>query len=360
MSRALPVVESRMAVYGDLPARPVGWGGEALPGLEDTQGRQVTYLRLSVTDRCDLGCVYCMPPGGEIEHTVRRELLSFEEATRLVGVLRAMGVRRVRLTGGEPLVRKDVVRLVEQMHASAPELELAMTTNATRLADLAAPLWNAGLRGINVSLDTLQSARFKAMTRGGDLGRVLAGIHAARELGFRIKINIVAVRGHNDDEVGELVDWAWALGFVPRFIELMPLGEGAHLGLRARMGADEVAARLGDRLGGDAPKDDAVRGPATYRQAADGSGRRVGFITPLSHEFCGSCNRLRVTARGDVRACLASRQAVSLRDVMRASTEDRDVAWAAWWALSGKEEGHRFLDPSELEHENVGMSLIGG
>lgn len=363
MPRALPVLgagDSRVAVYEALPPRPAGWGDDGFPPLADAQGRRYTYLRLSVTDRCDLACLYCMPPGGELEHSVRKELLSFEEAARLVRVFAAMGIRRVRFTGGEPLVRKDVVALVELVKRTTPIDALVMTTNATRLQELAAPLREAGLGGVNVSLDSLDADRFAALTRGGDLHKVIAGIEAALAVGLEVKLNVVPVRGRNDDELGALVDWCWARGITPRFIELMPLGEGAKLGPRARIGSDEVLRLLGDRVAEgrlDAPAD---HGPARYLAATDGSGRRVGFITPLSHEFCGTCNRVRITARGDVRACLASRRAISLRDVMRSSRDDRELAWAAWWSLSGKDEGHRFLDATEREHEAVGMSLIGG
>ncbi len=363
MPRVLPVisdVDSRVAVYDSLPPRSSGWGDDGFPLLADAQGRRYTYLRLSVTDRCDLACVYCMPPGGELEHSVRKELLSFEEAARLVRVFATMGIRRVRFTGGEPLVRKDVVALVDLVRRTTPVETLVMTTNATRLEELAAPLRDAGLVGVNVSLDSLDAERFAALTRGGDLRKVLSGIEAALAVGLEVKLNVVPVRGRNDDELGAIVDWCWARGITPRFIELMPLGEGAKLGSSARIDSGDVLRLLGDRVAGELLGARADHGPARYRHAADGSGRRVGFITPLSHEFCGTCNRVRITARGDVRACLASRRAISLRDVMRASPDDRELAWAVWWALAAKDEGHRFLDAAEREHESVGMSLIGG
>jgi GTP 3',8-cyclase len=356
----LPVLSSRVAVYQPLAPRPAGWGDEGLPQLEDARGRAITYLRLSVTDRCDLACIYCMPPAGEEEHSVRRDLLCFEEAARLVGVFAAMGVRRVRFTGGEPLVRKDVVRLVDLVHRSTGLRDLALTTNATRLAELAGPLRAAGLEGVNVSLDSLDAERFGAVTRGGDLERVLLGLRAAREVGLTVKLNIVPMRGVNDAELERLVDFAWAMGATPRFIELMPLGEGAKLDPSMRMSAAEVAARLSGRLRGELRGAGAHQGPARYMDAADGSGRRVGFITAMSDEFCESCNRVRVTARGDVRACLADRRATSLRDVMRAGGSDADVAWAVLGSLGAKAPGHRFLDGQVDEHARVGMSLIGG
>ncbi|MCA9529825.1 MAG: GTP 3',8-cyclase MoaA [Myxococcales bacterium] len=365
MKVSLPVVESRSAVYEPLAPRPAGFAVDGVPPLVDRQGRRYTYLRLSVTDRCDLACVYCMPPGGEDDHAVRRELLSFEEAARLIRVFGACGVRRVRFTGGEPLVRKDVVELVRLVRDTTDVAERVMTTNATRLRHLAGPLRAAGLDGVNISLDSLEPARFRRLTRGGELADVLAGLRAALDVGLDVKLNTVLLRGDTDDEVERLVDFAWDAGVTPRFIELMPLGEGAKLPRSARVTAAEVLARLRHKLAPAATHQgagasSAPRGPARYHAAADGSGRRVGFITPMSDEFCGSCNRVRVTARGDIRACLASRRALSLRDLMRGGASDLDLAWALHWSLTGKADGHFFVDGQVHEHEHVGMSLIGG
>ncbi|MEM7437397.1 MAG: GTP 3',8-cyclase MoaA [Myxococcota bacterium] len=358
--RRLPMVQSRSAVYDDWPARPADF--QAIPLLRDSRDRRYTYLRLSVTDRCDLACVYCMPPSGEDDHALRRDLLTFEEAARIVSVFARAGIRRVRLTGGEPLVRKDIVRLVELVHRRTEVEQLVMTTNATRLSELARPLRDAGLHGVNVSIDSLRQDRFATITRGGDLGRVLAGIHAAIDVGLEVKLNTVPLFGENDDELADIVDYAWGLGATPRFIELMPLGEGAKLPQKMRMNAQDVIATLGNRVNSGDAAPVKGHGPARYL-SADGPGspgRRVGFITPISNEFCDTCNRVRVTARGDIRACLASRRAVSLRDIMRAGGSDLDLAWAMTWSLSGKDRGHYFLDDEENEHENVGMSLIGG
>ena len=235
-----------------------------------------------------------------------------------------------------------------------------MTTNATRLSELARPLRDAGLHGVNVSIDSLDANRFTEITRGGDLGRVLAGIHAALDVGLEVKLNTVPLRGRNDDELGRIVDFAWSLGAIPRFIELMPLGEGAKLPQSMRMNAADVLQVLNDRVRRETSAGVEGHGPARYMTASDGSDRRVGFITPISNEFCDTCNRVRVTARGDIRACLASRRAISLRNIMRAGGTDLDLAWAMVWSLSGKDRGHHFLEPEEHEHERVGMSLIGG
>lgn len=366
--RSLPVLsdsdaQSRVAVREPLEPMPEDFGASGLPALVDGRGRAYRYLRLSVTDRCDLACVYCMPPGGELEHAVRKELLSFEEAARLVRVFAAMGIRRMRFTGGEPLVRKDVVQLVELVRRTTEVERLALTTNATRLAELARPLRDAGLDAVNVSLDSLDAERFARITRGGDLRAVLAGVHAALDVGMQVKLNVVLVRGENEHEARGLVTWAWERGIVPRFIELMPLGEGAKLADR-RVTADEVRVLLGElvrdeHVSGALEAGGEDHGPARYARSADGH-TRVGFITPLSDEFCGACNRVRITAMGDVRACLASRRALSLRDVMREGGDDRALAWAIHLALAGKARGHFFTDTDVSEHERVGMSLIGG
>jgi cyclic pyranopterin phosphate synthase len=301
-----------------------------------------------------------MPPSGEEDHALRQELLTFEETARLVSVFASGGIRRVRFTGGEPLVRKNIVRLVNLVSRGTEVETLLMTTNATRLDELAQPLEAAGLHGVNISLDTLDADRFTQITRGGDLGRVLAGIYAALDAGLQVKLNTVPLRGHNDDELNHIVDFAWSLGITPRFIELMPLGEGANLPQSARMSSADVTDALGERVLHATAAGVEGHGPAKYLKARDGSDRRVGFITPISNDFCDTCNRVRVTASGDIRACLASRRAVSLRDVIRADGSDLDLAWAMQWSLSGKEPGHSFLDPDVKEHERVGMCLIGG
>jgi cyclic pyranopterin phosphate synthase len=347
---------SRGAAFTELPL-----AADAFAPLADRQGRAYTYLRLSVTDRCDFACLYCMPPGGEDDHALRPELLSFEEAARLISVFAALGITRVRFTGGEPLVRRDVVRLVELVRLRTGLDHLVMTTNGSRLAELAKSLREAGLSGVNVSIDTLDAQRFREITRGGELERVLAGVHAALDAGLEVKVNAVALGGMNDRDAGALVDWAWERGITPRFIELMPLGEAANLPKERFLSRDQLVELLGYRLTREqAAESVAGQGPARYLSARDGSGRRVGFITAMSNEFCASCNRIRVTARGDIRACLASRTAISLRDLLREGRSDREVAWAIHRALGTKLAGHFFNDASVQEHTNVGMSLVGG
>lgn len=362
MARHLHVIGSAPErAASELP--PEDFGRHGLPPLIDTLGRRYSYLRLSVTDRCDFACVYCMPPGGEDDHATRPDLLSFEEAARVVSVFAQLGIDRVRFTGGEPLVRRDVVRMVELIRRRTGIDNLVITTNASRLAELAAPLAQAGLRGANVSLDSLDADRFRTLTRGGELSRVLAGVHAALDAGLELKLNIVALGGLNDHEAPALVDWAWDLGITPRFIELMPLGEAANLAPERFISHQQLIERLGTRLDADGSlRAGAIagQGPARYLRARDGSGRKVGFITAVSSEFCDSCNRVRVTARGDFRACLASRSAVSLRDAVRAGMSDRQLAWLIHRALGSKLTGH-FFDRADVdEHRHVGMSLVGG
>ena len=270
--RHLPIVESRAAIYDALPLRPQNFAG--VDALVDPQGRHYDYLRLSVTDRCDLACIYCMPPGGEDEHAIRCELLSFEEAARLVTVFAGMGIRRVRLTGGEPLVRKDIVRLTELLCRRSGIDELVMTTNATRLAELAKPLAQAGLRGVNVSIDSLDPQRFFKITRGGDLRRVVAGIHAALDAGLEVKLNTVLLRHETLDEAAGIVDYAWSIGVTPRFIELDAAWRGC-----------EAAARV---QGARKRSDRASRGSFDPRQRRRGRWSRTRALSTSGQWFAES------------------------------------------------------------------------
>lgn len=354
----LPVVnDSRRARTRAVPPRPAEFRGDA--PLRDARGRLYSYVRLSVTDRCDMACVYCMPPGGEAEHGERRELLADDEIVRLAAVLARLGVCRVRLTGGEPLVRRGVPELVRRIREAGAR-EVVLTTNASLLARHAAALAQAGAETVNVSIDSLDPERFCAITRGGELAGVIAGIDAARATGLRVKTNTVVLGGVNDGELGAITDWAWARAITPRFIELMPVGEGAQLPRERFVAASTMREKLGARLEDTRGEPEEGKGPARYASARDGSGRRVGFITAVSDDFCGACNRIRVTSHGELRACLADRAAVSLRDAMRAGASDADLAWSIAWALGAKTEGHAFTSAEVHEHESVGMSLVGG
>ena len=364
-SRSLPVLNRRAVLSGHTEPTDAFLERceDGLPPLVDPQGRRYTYLRISIIDRCDLACVYCMPHGGEEHRGARRELLTFEEIVRLSQVFSKMGVRRLRLTGGEPLVRKDVVQLVD-MISKTDISHIAMTSNGTQLLQLAEPLAQAGLCSINVSLDTLSPQGFSELTRGGDVTRVLAGIDAALDAGLETKVNAIPLRRGGDDEADDselrkLVQYCWERGITPRFIELMPLGEAARLDPNMRRTPQEVQHALSGMLSGDSVDPQAHRGPARYIKSACGQ-YQVGFISAVSNEFCDSCNRVRITSHGEIRACLASRSAVSLRDIIRNGGSDIDLAWNIHCALFAKMKGHSFTSAEMVEHEHVGMSLIGG
>jgi len=314
----------------------------SLPVLADRFARRIEYLRVSLTDRCNYRCTYCMPEQG-VELVPRADVLTFEELERLMGVFARLGVRRVRLTGGEPTVRKGVVDLVGRL-ARVPGIEeLAMTTNGHLLPDLAAPLRAAGLGEVNVSIDTLDPDRFRAITRRGDLGRVVTGIDAALAAGMTVKLNAVALRGLNEGELADLCRFGWERGATPRFIEHMPMSDGELYSPARHLGAAEIRQRIADALGAPVAEDPAdaarPRGPARYFSVA---GRRFGIISAMSEHFCSTCNRVRLTATGDLHACLAFDDAVPLRDPLRAGASDEDLAAAIQSGADGKREGHQF------------------
>ena len=357
----LPIIDQDLG--GDVAdAVPLaGRRGIGRPGwLNDRQGRKLRYLRLSVTDRCDLKCQYCMPAEG-IPASPRDDVLTFEEVVRVCGIFKELGVTTVRLTGGEPLVRKNVDGLIRRIRDLGID-DIAMTSNATALRPLARRLVDAGLKRINISLDSVDADTFRRMTRGGDLARVIDGIDAIREAGIGVvKTNSVVVRGHNHEQLGDIVDWAWDRGIVPRFIELMPLGEGAKLGTNAVVPVQEMKAILGDRIVADAdPEHRNDRGPAGYVPARRGGGHKVGFIGAVTENFCERCNRVRITAKGDIRACLASPSGLSLRDLIRAGHDDAAILDRIREALFGKWQGHHFNVDGVKDHELVNMSTLGG
>ena len=340
---------SRLPIIGREP----GW-------LSDRQGRQLKYLRLSITDRCDLRCTYCMPPEG-VPASPREAVLSFEEIVRIARVFTRLGVRTVRLTGGEPLVRKNVADLVRMLRDEAGIEDIAMTTNATVLEHVAKPLVRAGLSRINISVDSVDPRRFRRITRGGDLARVIRGIDAIQDAGVReTKTNTVVVRHENDGEqAAELVRWAWAREITPRFIELMPIGEGAKLGRDAVVPTAELKRSLAPLIEEASAAHHPGRGPAAYVASKDGR-HRVGFIGAVTENFCEHCNRVRVTARGDIRACLASPNGLSLKPLLRSDRADEDIAAAIGDELFGKGDGHGFHVSGVDSHHAVDMSRIGG
>lgn len=301
-----------------------------------------------------------MPPEG-IAASPRQDILTFEEIVRVCGIFKELGVQTVRLTGGEPLVRKNLDDLVRRIRDLGID-DIAMTSNATALRPLAKRLVDAGLSRLNVSLDSVDPDTFREMTRGGDMCRVMAGIEAIQEAGLKVvKTNSVVVRGHNHTQLGDIVDWAWDRGIVPRFIELMPLGEGANLGAEAVVPVAEMKKILGDRIVVDAaPEHRADRGPAGYVPAARGGGHKVGFIGAVTENFCERCNRIRITAKGEIRACLASPKGLSLRDLIRAGLDDQAILDRIREALFGKWHGHHFNVHGVDDHHHVNMSALGG
>jgi len=298
--------------------------------------------------------------------SARADLLTFQESVRLVRLFVALGVETVRITGGEPLVRRGVVNLIAMIRDVAGVRDIPLSTNAGLLEQYAAALKQAGVTRLNISLDTLRPERFRQIARVEGLDRVLRGIDVAAALGFdEIKLNTVALKGFNDDELGDLVDFAWARGFTPRFIELMPIGEGARVWPGTFLPWGEVVARLGDRVVAKVeparPQESLPRGPARYLPSPDDPRKRVGFISAMTSNFCEGCNRVRVTARGEMRACLASPSGVDLRAQMRLGASDAEIVAAVQLALWGKAEGHDFqAAPTTRRSEHVHMSGVGG
>jgi cyclic pyranopterin phosphate synthase len=328
--------------------------------LVDGFGRAVTYLRVSVTDRCDLRCVYCMS-----EHMTflpKAEVLTLDEIDRIASAFVATGTRKLRLTGGEPLVRKGFLTLVERLsrHLVSGTLdELTLTTNGTRLAPFAGDLARLGVRRINVSLDTLKPNLFAQLTRGGDLGQVLAGIEAAQGAGLQVKINTVALAHDNAAEIPTLVKWAHAKGMDLTLIETMPMGEVEADRTDQFLSLDAVRRELaGFWTLTDLPL--STGGPARYVEVGE-TGGRLGFITPLSHNFCEACNRVRLTCTGTLHTCLGREDAADLRGVIRSGADDAALIAAIRAALDAKPKGHDFhigpgLRPAVARH----MSTTGG
>ncbi|QDU90138.1 Cyclic pyranopterin monophosphate synthase [Pirellulimonas nuda] len=343
-------------------AAPTAEGGVMDPKAQpliDRFGRAHASLRISVTDRCNIRCRYCMP-GGAIRFLPKAELLSFEEIARVAGVLAGLGVTRLRLTGGEPLVRSGLARLVAMLAATPGVEDLALTTNGMLLDDQAEALRDAGLRRLNISLDTLREATFQELTRREGLDRVLAGIAAAQRAGFSaIRLNALAIRGLNEDEIVPLGRFAIERGLELRFIEYMPLdADGAWARADVLTGA-EVRAKLEEAFGPleAAPRHDASQ-PATDYCFARGGGR-IGFINPVSEPFCGACDRLRLTAEGQLRNCLFSTEEWNVRDLLRSAADDAAIAQLARECVDAKHAGHGIDSPEFLKPARA-MYQIGG
>ena len=327
--------------------------------LADGWGRRVTYLRLSVTDRCNYRCTYCMPPEGLHDKLPPRAILSFEEAVRIVAALAAPGGLRVRLTGGEPLCRRGLDELVRRLVGVPGVVQVVMTTNGHGLADRVAALAAAGLAGVSISLDSLDPARFRRVTRQGDLDEVRRGIAAAAARFAGVRLNTVAIAGFNDDEFGAICRYAWEQGCVPRFIEHMPMSDGRLEIPGHFLPAAAVRARLQRDLGGTLtpdPGDGLGVGPARYWRHSGGG--LVGLIAALSEHFCASCNRVRLDATGRLHACLYHDDAVDLRAAL-AHGGEAAVAAAARAAIAAKPAEHHF-GPGVAGAAHKDMASLGG
>jgi GTP 3',8-cyclase len=324
----------------------------------DPFGRHITYLRVSVTDRCDFRCVYCMAE--TMTFLPRAELLTLEELDRLGSAFIAKGVRKLRLTGGEPLVRRNIMWLIRALsrHLGGGLDELTVTTNGSQLALHADALAACGVKRINISLDTLDSAKFRAITRRGDLAQVMRGIDAAERAGLNIKINTVALRDVNEDEIEDMIRWAHGRGFGLTLIETMPMGEIDADRTAQYLPLSLLRARLEQHFTFD---DSPYRsgGPARYVDVRE-TGGKLGFITPMTHNFCESCNRVRVTCTGTLYMCLGQEDAADLRAPLRASREDALLHAAIDEAIARKPKGHDFVIGRGEQPLMRSMSVTGG
>ena len=328
----------------------------------DPFGREVNYLRVSVTDRCDYRCVYCMAE--DMTFLPKKELLTLEELDRLCSTFVDMGTRKLRITGGEPLVRRDIMWLFRRLgrHLDSGALdELTVTTNGSQLSKYAQELFDVGVRRINVSLDTLNADKFKAITRWGRFHQVIEGMEAAAKAGLKIKLNTVALKGVNHDEVHDLIQWCGERGFDLTFIEAMPMGD---LGIEDRLdqfwSLKDVRREIETRWTLN-ESDHRTGGPARYVTVNE-TGARLGFITPLTHNFCESCNRVRLTCTGTLYMCLGQDDAADLRAPLRASSDDGQLRDAILKAIARKPEGHDFVR-NRQDRKAAGarhMSVTGG
>jgi cyclic pyranopterin phosphate synthase len=329
--------------------------------LIDPFARAITYLRVSVTDRCDFRCVYCMS-----EHMTflpKADLLTLEELDRLCSAFVAKGVTKLRLTGGEPLVRRGIMTLVSSLSrhlASGALKELTLTTNGSQLEKYAGELKEHGVERINVSIDTLDPDKFRAITRWGDLGKVLAGVDAAQKAGLKVKINAVALKGVNEDELADMTAWAHGRGMDLTLIEVMPLGETGESRVDQYLPLSLARARLAERFTLE-DIDYRTGGPARYVRVKE-TGGRLGFITPLTHNFCESCNRVRITCTGTLYMCLGQNDAADLRTPLRASEGDALLHTAIDEAIGRKPKGHDFIIDRDHQRPAVArhMSVTGG
>ena len=328
----------------------------------DPFGRDISYLRVSVTDRCDFRCTYCMSE--DMTFLPKKDVLTLEELERLCNVFVKLGVKKLRLTGGEPLVRKNIMSLIRNLghHLDTGDLEeLTLTTNGSQLHRYAAELFDCGVRRVNVSIDTLDSEKFNEITRWGKLENVLRGIEAAANAGLKIKLNTVALRGTNEDELPNMVKWAGERGFDITIIEVMPMGDiGAENRVSQYLPLSMVRSNLSEHFT-LTDIDYKTGGPARYVEVEE-TGTKIGFITPLTHNFCESCNRVRLTCTGTLYMCLGQEDAADLKIPLRNSEGDEALTGAIQEAISRKPKGHDFIIDRRQKNSPVPrhMSVTGG
>ncbi len=356
---AMTAAANALAPNADLPT--IAPPADPKAPLVDPFGRHINYIRVSVTDRCDFRCVYCMAE--DMQFLPKRDLLTLEELGRLCDAFVARGTRKIRLTGGEPLVRRDLMTLIRDLsrHLDSGALhELTLTTNGSQLHRFARDLADAGVRRINVSMDSLDPASFAAITRRGDLGVVMKGLDAAQAAGLAIKINMVALKGVNDHEIAPMLEWAHGRGMDLTLIEVMPMGEIGENRIDQYLPLSRVRASLAERY---TLTDLAFKtsGPARYVKIEE-TGGRLGFITPMTHNFCESCNRVRITCTGTLYMCLGQDDAADLRGALRASDTNDLLDATITQAIARKPKGHDFIIDRAVNRPAVGrhMSVTGG
>lgn len=325
--------------------------------IRDRYERIIDYMRISVSDRCNLRCIYCMPSGGirPIEH---KDILRYEEIIRIVRIAAGLGVRKVRLTGGEPLIRKDLPYLVSSINNIECIEDMSLTTNGVLLKEYAEPLVKAGLKRVNVSLDSLCPERYKRITRGGDIKSVWEGIQEAEKVGLKpIKINMVPIRGFNDDEIEDFARLTFVKDYNIRFIEFMPIGAKEIWSTERYISTEEIKERV-SKIAPLIPVKIRRTGPARYFRF-EGAPGVIGFISPITHHFCNSCNRLRLTSDGKLRPCLFSETEIDLKSAMRCGASDKEIERLIRLSIEIKPEGHSINHEKCFAHLKP-MSKIGG
>jgi len=337
--------------------------------LKDNFSRIIDYMRISITDRCNLRCIYCMPDEG-VMPVAHKEILSYEEIERVVRVAAALGVRKIRITGGEPLARKNVTYLIASLRNISGIEDMSLTTNGVLLEKYAKELADAGLNRVNISLDSLKPERYREMTRGGEIGPVMKGIEAAEKAGLLpLKINMVPIRGLNDDEIEAFAGLTLNTPFQVRFIEFMPIGAGDLWSDERYISTDEIKTRV-EKMGTLSPVRLRRDGPARYYRIENAPGV-IGFISALTHHFCADCNRLRITADGKLRPCLFSETEIDLKPALRDSSSDEEIERLLRLSIEVKPEGHTINRRAEMPGDRCSsgnflrgslkpMSRIGG